>query len=66
MARSCRPKLVFNVSAMLRFHLPLVKLDVRFSRIQLSDKDHVFAHEKLRVRSGSLISPKVRWRYSSG
>ena len=28
-----------NISTMLRFHLPLIKPDVRFSRIRLSDKD---------------------------
>jgi hypothetical protein len=28
-----------TISAMLRFHLPLIKPDVRFSRIRLSDKD---------------------------
>ena len=36
---------------MLRFHSPLIKLDGRFSRIQLSDKaSHTFAHERLRRR----------------
>ena len=28
-----------NISAMLRFHTPLVEPDVRISRIRLSDKD---------------------------
>ena len=28
-----------NISTMLRFHLPLIKPDVRISRIRLSDKD---------------------------
>ena len=31
---------------MLRFHLPLIEPDVRFSRIRLSDQTHAFAHEK--------------------
>jgi hypothetical protein len=49
-ARSCRLKFVFsvcrlvsrrchNISAMPRFHLPLIKPDVRVSRIRLSDKE---------------------------
>ncbi len=28
-----------NTSAVLRFHLPRIKLDVQISRIQLSEKD---------------------------
>ena len=28
-----------NISAMLRFHTPLIEPDVRISRIRLSDKD---------------------------
>ena len=28
-----------NIRPMLRFHLPLIKPDVRFSRIRLPDKD---------------------------
>ena len=28
-----------KISAMLRFHIPLIKPDVRISRIRLSDKD---------------------------
>ena len=37
---------------MLRFHSPLIKLDRRFSRIQLSDKaTHTFAHEQLALAS---------------
>ena len=50
MARWFRLKFVFsvyrlvsrrchNISAMLRFHLPLIKPDVRISRIRLSDKE---------------------------
>ncbi len=31
-----------NISTMLRFHLPLIKPDVRISRIRLSDKDSRF------------------------
>jgi hypothetical protein len=33
---------------MLRFHIPLIKPDGRFSRIRLPDKaTHIFAHEPL-------------------
>ena len=40
---------------MLRFHSPLIKLDRRFSRIQLSDKaSHTFAHEQLALGSLKL------------
>ena len=28
-----------NIATMLRFHIPLIKPDVRISRIRLSDKD---------------------------
>jgi hypothetical protein len=49
-ARSFGPKLVFfvcrlvsrrcpNISAMLRFHLPLIKPDVWIPRIRLPDKE---------------------------
>ena len=31
-----------NISAMLRFHIPLIEPDVRFSRIGLSDRDSLF------------------------
>ena len=47
--------------AMLRFHTPLIELDVRISRIQLSDKVswipwfHTFAHEPLPLRSLNLV-----------
>jgi len=47
--------------AVLRLHTPLIKLDVRISRIQLSDKavfscdTHTFAHEPLRLVSGKLV-----------
>jgi hypothetical protein len=38
------------ISTMLRFHSPLIKLDGRFSRIQLPDKaSHTFAHEPLQL-----------------
>ena len=41
--------------AVLRFHSPLIKLDRRFSRIQLSDKaTHTFAHERLPLGSLEL------------
>jgi hypothetical protein len=42
---------------LIRFHIPLIKLGVRFSRTQLSDKAlrhillHTFAHEQLRLGS---------------
>src|SRR5215471_6393009 len=40
---------------MLRFHSPLIKLDRRFSRIQLSDKAvHTCAHERLSLGSLEL------------
>ena len=40
---------------MLRFHLPLIKPDVRFSRIRLSDKGlMLFAHGTLRSRTAEL------------
>src|SRR5947209_367792 len=39
----------------LRFHPPLIKLDRRFSRIQLSDKaTHTFAHEQSTLGSLKL------------
>jgi hypothetical protein len=42
----------------LRFHIPLIKPDVRISRIRLSDKVvHAVAHEKLRVRRLRQTSP---------
>ena len=31
---------------MLRFHIPLIEPDVRFSRFRLSEEVHDFAHEK--------------------
>ena len=43
--------------AVLRFHIPLIEPDVRFSRIRLSKEAHDFAHEKLCVRSTSRIRP---------
>ncbi len=36
---------------MLRFHLPLIELDVQISRIQLSDWFHLLAFERLAARS---------------
>jgi hypothetical protein len=35
----------------LRFHIALIELDGRISRIQLSEKTHAFAHRKRGVRS---------------
>jgi hypothetical protein len=34
-------------STMLRFHIPLIKPDLRFSRIRLSDKDSRFRPRKV-------------------
>ena len=45
--------------AMVRFHIPLIEPDVRFSRIRLSDKGYAFAHGKLRVRPSRRTSPNV-------
>ena len=51
-----------NSLAMLRFHSPLIKLDGRFSRIQLSDKAiHTFAHESaaaLFTEDGRAAAPR--------
>jgi hypothetical protein len=47
--------------AMLRFHIPLIKPGVRFSRTRLSDKAvlhillHTFAHEQLPLPSLKLV-----------
>jgi hypothetical protein len=43
--------------ALLRFHIPLIEPDVRFSRIRLSEEAHDLAHEKLCVRSTSRVRP---------
>lgn len=40
-----------------RFHIPLIKLDGRFSRIQLSDKFQAFAHGRRAVSFSSRSSP---------
>ena len=51
--------------AMLRFHTPLIELDGRISRIQLSDKVswiplfHTFAHEPLPLRSLKLMQSQL-------
>jgi hypothetical protein len=48
-------------SPWLRFHIPLIKPGVRFSRTRLSDKAvphillHTFAHERLPLRSLQLV-----------
>ena len=39
---------------MLRFHLPLIKPDVRFSRIRLSDKDSCFRPRNVAVAQTEL------------
>ena len=45
---------------MLRFHTPLIKLDGRFSRIQLSDKvAHTFAHEPFRLVPLELVQAQL-------
>jgi hypothetical protein len=51
--------------AMLRFHTPLIELDGRISRIQLSDKVgwiplfHTFAHEPLPLLSLKLVQSQL-------
>ena len=51
--------------AMLRFHIPLIKPGVQFSRTRLSDKavcscdTHTFAHEPLRLASGKLVQAQL-------
>jgi len=42
-----------NSFSMLRFHTPLIKPDVRFSRIRLSDKDS-------RVRTRVVQRPRLK------
>jgi hypothetical protein len=48
-------------SPLIRFHIPLIKPGVRFSRTRLSDKAvfhillHTFAHERLPLRSLELV-----------
>ena len=79
MARWFRSRFVFpvarpfvcgcsHISTMLRFHTPLIKPDVRISRIRLSDKaTHAFAHGTVAatfVEAGTV--PSSRYRYSSG
>ncbi len=39
---------------MLRFHLPLIKLDVQISRIQLSDKDSCFRPRNVTIAQSEL------------
>ena len=39
---------------MLRFHLPLIKPDVRISRIRLSDKDSCFRPRNVAVAQAEL------------
>ena len=46
------------ITALLRFHIPLIKPDVRISRIRLSDKEtHAFAHGSLGLRTESRTNP---------
>ena len=65
MARWFRSKFVFpvsrpfvcgchNISTMLRFHLPLIKLDVQITRIQLSDKDSCFRPRNVTIAQSKL------------
>ena len=52
-------------SPWLRFHIPLIKPGVRFSRTRLSDKAvlhillHTFAHEQLPLRSLKLVKSQL-------
>ena len=52
---------VVEIRISLRFHTPLIELDRRISRIQLSDKAswiplfHTFAHEPLPLPSLKLV-----------
>jgi hypothetical protein len=52
-----------------RFHSPLIKLDGRFSRIQLSDKaTHTFAHDTAGaslVEAGAVPTPGTGMRQCS-
>ena len=49
--------------APLRFHSPLIKPDVRFSRIRLSDKViHAVAHGGLHVLPSSWSRPNSLYR----
>jgi hypothetical protein len=45
---------------MLRFHVPLIEPDWRFSRIRLSEKVHAFACGRRAGFQRSWSSPKVR------
>ena len=44
---------------LLRFHLPLIKPDVRISRIRLSDKDSCFRPRNVAVRQTKLDQAKL-------
>ena len=48
------------VFSMLRFHLPLIKPDVRNYRIRLSDRAHAVAHGKLCVNDVRRTRPACR------
>ena len=55
------------VTFRFRFQIPLIKLDVRFSRIQLPDKGYVaFAHGLVLRCWLNRVRPSVSERYSSG
>jgi len=45
--------------SVLRFHVPLIEPDVRFSRIRLSEKVHAFACGERDGSQRSWSSPKV-------
>jgi len=55
-----------NSSTVLRFHIPLIEPDRRFSRIRLSDKDSYLHPRKVAVREPNFTRPKVLYKYVSG
>lgn len=68
MARWCRQSLsvagpfvcrCLTSSALLRFHIPLIELDVRISRIQLSDKESC-------LRPRKVVSPLAQLHQAQG
>jgi hypothetical protein len=46
-------------NTLFRFHLPLIKPDVRISRIRLSDKDSCFRPRNVEVRQTKLDEAKL-------
>ena len=51
-----------------RFQIPLIKPDVRISRISAFGPRsiHAFAHGRLLVVFSNRTNPSVSWRYPSG